>query len=444
MPQAAVKTQVYEVTAPDGTVLEVTGPAGAPQEEVIRQAQLLYKPKPKESSELDQIRKDQAAKFPSSQELGKGGAGVQDKYPRVNEFMTELEGDTAAILRAPFEDPIGTAKGIGKTLIGAMNPADLKSKIKPVQDIVEPAWTMHKTGNTAGALGKLAAPIVAAAITEGAMGTASGVRSGIRAAANEVAPSMYQKALQPSPRTYSAGEIREMAETGLKNKIPVSKSGLNRLDTLVNDLNKSIEADIQSNPNAPVNAAKVESRLRGTEAKVANQVNPESDIAAVREAGQEFLRTQPADIPAATAQELKKGTYRQVGDKAMGGEVKAASVKAQKALAKGLKEELEGIFPEIKVKNAAEGKLLDLRPELEAAVNRLGNRRISLANVVNILADPAITSRIAIYVKKLGIPPSAVQQRIASAIKIAVPAAVATQPVQNRREARERLGQPTP
>jgi len=34
--------QTYEVTAPDGTVLEVTGPAGASQDEVIRQAQALY------------------------------------------------------------------------------------------------------------------------------------------------------------------------------------------------------------------------------------------------------------------------------------------------------------------------------------------------------------------------------------------------------------------
>jgi len=34
--------QTYGVTAPDGTVLEVTGPAGASQDEVIRQAKVLY------------------------------------------------------------------------------------------------------------------------------------------------------------------------------------------------------------------------------------------------------------------------------------------------------------------------------------------------------------------------------------------------------------------
>lgn len=61
MPQ---KTQVYEVTAPDGKVLEVTGPAGASHEEVIRQAQALYKPEAQ--SELKTIKATQAAKFPES------------------------------------------------------------------------------------------------------------------------------------------------------------------------------------------------------------------------------------------------------------------------------------------------------------------------------------------------------------------------------------------
>lgn len=37
----------YEVTAPDGTVLEVDGPEGASEAEVMAQAQRLYKPKPK-------------------------------------------------------------------------------------------------------------------------------------------------------------------------------------------------------------------------------------------------------------------------------------------------------------------------------------------------------------------------------------------------------------
>ncbi len=121
------------------------------------------------------------------------------------------------------------------------------------------------------------------------------------------------------------------------------------------------------------------------------------------------------------------------------GEQQSGTIEAQKALAKGLKEELEGIFPEIKAKNAAEGKLLDLRPELEAAVNRLGNRRISIANALNVLADPAVTSRVAIYLNKIGIPTEVVQSRLATALKATVPAAVG-----NRRDALQVLGQPTP
>lgn len=44
----------------------------------------------------------QAAKYPSSQEQGRGGAGFEDEYPRVNRLMTTLEDDTSGLLKAPF------------------------------------------------------------------------------------------------------------------------------------------------------------------------------------------------------------------------------------------------------------------------------------------------------------------------------------------------------
>ncbi len=57
----------YEVTAPDGTVLEVTGPAGASQEEVIAQAQRLYQPKQDPNAA---IKAQQAEKYPTLSETG--------------------------------------------------------------------------------------------------------------------------------------------------------------------------------------------------------------------------------------------------------------------------------------------------------------------------------------------------------------------------------------
>lgn len=61
------KQQVYEVTAPDGTVLEVTGPAGASNDEVISQAQAGYKPQPAVDPNAA-IKAHQAAKYPTEAE----------------------------------------------------------------------------------------------------------------------------------------------------------------------------------------------------------------------------------------------------------------------------------------------------------------------------------------------------------------------------------------
>ena len=84
---------------------------------------------------------------------------------------------------------------------------------------------------------------------------------------------------------------------------------------------------------------------------------------------------QPAPpMNAADAQAMKKGTYTVLGGKY--GEQGSASVEAQKALARGLKEEIATQFPEISNLNAQESKLLDLQPILERAVNRISNHQL--------------------------------------------------------------------
>jgi hypothetical protein len=74
---------------------------------------------------------------------------------------------------------------------------------------------------------------------------------------------------------------------------------------------------------------------------------------------------------AADAQSMKQGTYNVLRGKF--GEQGSATVEAQKALARGLKEEIATQFPEISQLNAAESRLLDLGPVLERAVNRVSN-----------------------------------------------------------------------
>jgi hypothetical protein len=174
--------------------------------------------------------------------------------------------------------------------------------------------------------------------------------------------------------------------------------------------------------------------LDSVRSKFANQVTPQPDLADINEVQKNFLNNPkvkpqgigpgPGSLPASEAQAMKSGTYRALGDKAYG-EVKGASIEAQKALARGLKDEIAVQFPEINGLNAAESKLLDLQPVLERAVNRIGNHQAiglgtpaagvaaqavtgsaTVAKVAMVLKavldNPALKSRLAIAVSKGG------------------------------------------
>lgn len=188
---------------------------------------------------------------------------------------------------------------------------------------------------------------------------------------------MYQSALKPPPGSYSTSEVGNMVKTGLENKIPVSASGLQKLSGLVDDLNSKVKAEIQTGnqQGATINKFDVTRRLSDTAKKFETQVNPEADLQAISESGNEFIRNQPGQISVADAQALKQGTYRQLKSKSFG-ELKSATIESQKALARGIKEELQNQFPEIGGLNAKEAQLIGLDGALERAVRRIDNHQL--------------------------------------------------------------------
>lgn len=218
----------------------------------------------------------------------------------------------------------------------------------------------------------------------------------------------YENALKPST-TLSPAERAGAIQTALQNSIPISKGGLVKLGGLIDDLNQKIANEIDTDPNRPIDPNAVAQRTASTSRKFSNQVNAQPDLDAIEASKQQFLNEQgaqpgkpaiaprptglldaqgkpimtkgtPAQPPtpappmgAADAQAMKQGTYRVLAGKY--GEQGSASVEAQKALARGLKEEIATQFPEVDNLNAAESKLLDLQPILERAVNRVSNHQ---------------------------------------------------------------------
>ena len=94
---------------------------------------------------------------------------------------------------------------------------------------------------------------------------------------------------------------------------------------------------------------------------------PATDLKAIREVEDEFLKTYPSLIPIKEAHNLKKGTYAVLGDKAYTGELKSADLEAQKALAGGLRAETEKGAPAIVPINKEQSDLINA---VKAAISR--------------------------------------------------------------------------
>lgn len=229
----------------------------------------------------------------------------------------------------------------------------------------------------------------------------------------------YESALRPSV-TMDAAQKSSAVQGGLENEIPVSKGGVDKIADRIDELNQAVKDQIASDPTKPIDPNAVATRADQAKARFAQQVNAGGDLKAIDASKQQFLDENPS-LNAADAQAMKQGTYRVLGGKF--GEQGSASVEAQKALARGLKEEIAAQFPEISGLNAQESRLLDLQPLIERAVNRAtnqglfrlgtgavagtvkalggGNKVAAVAAVMKqVLDDPMIKSRLAIAVSK--------------------------------------------
>ena len=273
-----------------------------------------------------------------------------------------------------------------------------------------------KSGDVAGGMGELAGDIASLAamapgVSEAVASKLGGVVEalGLPKVAKGAATKLYQSALKPSQ--VNPEKAAAAVQTGLASAIPVSEKGQTKLASLLSDLSGKAKDVIASDPNAQIDTGAVAKRLQDAKQRFTNQALPQSDVDVIDRAHQEWLARNgskpatpgtapqptgvlgpngqpimgsgtpgtpavgPQPLSAQAAQEMKQGTYQQLKSKAYG-EMKTAQVESEKALARGLKEELETKFPELKSLNAEQTKLYGLDPYLDKAVARIGNHNL--------------------------------------------------------------------
>lgn len=205
---------------------------------------------------------------------------------------------------------------------------------------------------------------------------------GIAKGATSLGSTLMQQAVKPSQRL--AAEFRTsqraISDTLLKEGVNVTPKGVEKLKTLLGatqaDLRQALrEADATG---ATISPQAVAQRVDDASARAMKQVNPSADLGAIEDVRDEFLhhpgypgqypiqsKAQAAMNPQpkvtrplmpSEAQDMKVGTYQQLAGKY--GEVSSAQAEAQKALARGLREEIEKSVPTARATNQREAQLL--------------------------------------------------------------------------------------
>lgn len=263
------------------------------------------------------------------------GAAAGEGYKQLAQHATEIPGAIADVARNAIAQPGATARGFAQGAgAGAVNAG--------TQAVVQ------------GALPQAAGEVIGA---------------GMKAAA----PWLMQKALKPAMGLLNEYKTTapKLVQTLLDEGVSVTQGGLDKLQRLFDATNQEIR-DAVANATGTIDKKNVAARALPTAVKVAQQVNPTKDLQAVGETVGEFLDHPILSGPTLSvpdAQAMKVGTYKAVGKKY--GEVSSAAIETQKALARGLKEEIATEVPGIAGLNAKDSELM-------AALDAVG-RRVALA-----------------------------------------------------------------
>jgi hypothetical protein len=175
-------------------------------------------------------------------------------------------------------------------------------------------------------------------------------------AANE----LMRSALKPTLAANMSGKGALAVKTMLEKGYNVSEAGITKLKTDINALGDKV-ANAIANSGETINKFEVAKRLKDTVQKFEHSPKRVEDYEALKGVMTEFLNhpviKNVADIPIQTAQKLKQGFGKWLGDVAYG-EVKTPAVEGVKDITRGLKEEISKKVPAVAAWNKEESELI--------------------------------------------------------------------------------------
>jgi hypothetical protein len=302
--------------------------------------------------------------------------GHEQNVDALVKMYKDRYGSLENLAKTLYEDPVGALADISTLAGGAGLAAKGVGLAAKTANLGKAASVAGKVAKVAGTVAEVTDPMNVITKPVAAVAGKSGM-----------ATRLYESALKPSLGKKNLPKIAGEIQTGLSEKIPVSAGGAQKIADAIDELQASITKNVTDAKNAgkTVSAEDIAKRADDLKAEFGKQVNPNADLRAIDKAKREFLNkyairdaegkiTGYKPIPVDEAQASKIATYQQV--KKNYGQLSAASIEAQKSLARGIKEELVVAIPELADLNARESKLLNLDGVMEKAVSRIRNHQL--------------------------------------------------------------------
>ena len=206
------------------------------------------------------------------------------------------------------------------------------------------------------------------------------VRVAGKAIPKQLPRSMYESAAKIRPSIQESNRT-EMVDTALSERAMPTTAGLDKvskkIDSLSNDVAKLIKSAEDSGAKISVDELLVNTMDLKQTLSGPHNVNAVGDAATVNRIVEKWLSSPSMKgkdyITPTEAQALKRDLYEKINWNAKRQTGTPAKEKTLKSIAKGAKEEVGKLSPEIDKINQELGKLLELKPELERSANRIDN-----------------------------------------------------------------------
>lgn len=238
-----------------------------------------------------------------------------------------------------------------------------------ITDAVSGMGAPAEVAAAAGYLGNFTAGAIPALFSGSAVGKATAP------VMDWAAKRLMQSALKPPKSAMLSGEGQAAIQTLLDEGVNVSAGGAAKLQSRIDAIKEKVTQAIME-ARGSVDKSRVASRAQDTARRFEDQVNPAADVKAVEDVITAFLtHPQLSGRQAMTVQEaqrLKQGTYERLSKKY--GEMGSADVEAQKALARGLKEEISDIVPAVGALNKQQAPLINAGKYVAARDAVAGNK----------------------------------------------------------------------